>query len=170
MLGYPPALGGHQPFLHRPRADLTGPLPVGLSAPRGPLANGCFRPPRRGNVAAGHLAQLTGVSPAQIYLILPAVQAEADRFVGGLGVVEVIDQGHGNASHHVIPLLSAGRVANQPRVCCVSDHEPVAVTLFGSRRLMLFIPPAEQPSDLTACHLDLPRLAAVATLNPRSGL
>src|SRR5262249_61148972 len=69
MLGYPPALGGHEPFLPRPRADLTGPLPVGLSAPRGPLPNGRFRPPRRGNVAAGHLAQLTGVSPAQIDLI-----------------------------------------------------------------------------------------------------
>jgi len=141
MLGYPPALGGHEPFLHRPRADLTGPLAVGLSAARRPLANSRFRPPRRGNVAARHLAQLTGVSPAQIYLILPAVQAEADRFVGGLGLVEVIDQGHGNASHDAIPLLSAGRLVNQPRVCCVSDDEPVAVTLFGSRRLVLFTPP-----------------------------
>jgi hypothetical protein len=133
MLGYPAALGGHQPFLHRPRADLTGPLAVGLSAPRGPLANGRFWPPGRGDVAAGHLAQLTGVSLAQIYLILPAVQAEADRFVGGLGLVEVIDQGHGNASHHDIPLLSAGRVVNQPRVCGVSDHQPVAVTCSGAR-------------------------------------
>src|SRR5215470_9850629 len=116
MLGYSPALGGHQLFLHRPRADLTGPLAVGLSAPRGPLANGRFCPPGRGNVAAGHLAQFTGVSPAQIYLIFAAVQAETDRFVGGLGLIEVIDQGHGNASHHAIPLLSAGRVVNQPRV------------------------------------------------------
>src|SRR5215469_2461724 len=162
MLGYPPALGGHQPFLHRPRA-------VGLSASRGPLANGRFCPPGRGNIAARHLAQLTGVRFAQIYLIVPAVQAEADRFVGGLGIVEVIDQGHGNASHHAIPLLSAGRVVNQPRVCCVSDYEPVAVTLFGSRRLML-CSMAEQPSDLTACYLDLPRLGAVATRNARSGV
>jgi len=141
MLGYPPALGGHEPFLHRPRADLTGPLPVGLSAPRGPLPNGRFRPPGRGNVAAGHLAQLTGVSLAQVYLIFPAIQAEADRFVGGLGRVEIIDQGNGNASHDAIPLLSAGRLVDQPRVCSVSDHEPVTVTLFGSRRLVLFTPP-----------------------------
>jgi len=169
MLGYSPAVGGHQPFLHRPRADLTGPLAVGLSAPRGPLANGRFCPPGRGNVAAGHFAQFAGVSPAQIYLIFPAVQPETDRFVGSLGLVEVIDQGHGNASHHAIPLLSAGRVVSQPRVCCVSDDEPVAVTLFGSRRLML-CSPAEQPSDLTACDLDLPRLGPVTTRNPRSGL
>src|SRR5215470_3658120 len=169
MLGYPPALGGHQPFLHRPRADLTGPLAVGLSAPCGALANGRFCPPGRGNIAARHLAQLTGVSLAQVYLIVPAVQAEADRLVGGLGLVQVIDQGHGNASHHAIPLLSAGRIVNQPRVCCVSDDEPVAVTLLGSRRLMLHSP-TEQPSDLTACDLDLPRLGPVATRNPRSDL
>src|SRR5215469_7287218 len=169
MLGYPPALGGHQPFLHRPRADLTGPLAVGLSASRGPLANGRFCPPGRGNITARHLAQLTGVRFAQIYLIVPAVQAEADRFVCGLGIVEVIDQGHGNASHHEIPLLSAGRVVNQPRVCCVPDYEPVAVTLFGSRRLMP-CSQAEQPSELTACYLDLPRLGAVATRNARSGV
>jgi hypothetical protein len=167
MLGYPTALGGHQSFLHRPRADLTGPLAVGLSASPGPLANGRSCPPGRGNIAADHLAQLTGMSLAQIYLVVSAVQAEADRFVGGLGLVEVIDQGHGNASHHAIPLLSAGRVMHQPRVCCVSDYEPVAVTLFGSRRLML-CSLAGQPSDLTACHLDLPRLVAVATRNTRS--
>jgi len=93
MLGYAAALGCHQPFLNRPRADFTGPLAVGLSAARGPLTNGRFSTPCRGNVAADHLAQLTGVSFAQIYLIIPAVQAEADRFVGGLGLVEVIDQG-----------------------------------------------------------------------------
>lgn len=120
MLGYPAALGCHQPFLHRPRADLAGSLAVGLSAPRGSLANGRFCPPGRCDVTIGHLPQLTGVSLAQIYLIIPAVQAEADRFVGGLVRVEVIDQGHGNASHHAIPLLSAGRLLNQPRVCRVS--------------------------------------------------
>jgi hypothetical protein len=141
MLGYPAALGGHQPFLHCPRAYLTGTLAVGLSAPGGPLPNGRFCPPGRGNVAAGHLAQLTGVSLAQVYLIFPAVQAEADRFVGGLGRVEIIDQGHGNASHDAIPLLSAGRLVNQPRVCGVSDHEPVTAALFGRRRLVLFTPP-----------------------------
>jgi hypothetical protein len=116
MLGYPAALGGHKPFLHRPRAYLTGTLAVGLSAPRRPLPNGSFGSPGSGNVAVCHLAQLTGVSLAQVYLVFPAVQAEADRFVGGLGRVEVIDQGHGNASHDAIPLLSAGRLVNQPRV------------------------------------------------------
>jgi hypothetical protein len=116
MLGYPASLGGHQPFLHRPRAYLTGALAVGLSAPCRPLPNGRFWSPGSGNVAVGHLAQLTCVSLAQVYLVFPAVQAEADRFVGGLGRVEVIDQGHGNASHDAIPLLSAGRLVNQPRV------------------------------------------------------
>jgi hypothetical protein len=118
MLGYPAALGGHQAFRHRPRAYLTGALAIGLGAPRGPLPSARFWSPGSGNVAAGHLAQLAGVSLAQVYLVVPAVQAEADRFVGGLGRVEVIDQGHGNASHDAIPLLSAGRLVNQPRVAC----------------------------------------------------
>src|SRR5215469_15557794 len=110
MLGYPAALGCHQPFLHRPRAYLTG------------------------------------VSLAQIYLIIPAVKAEADRFVGGLVRVEVIDQGHGNASHHAIPLLSAGRLLNQPRVCRVSLSGTGSGHVVRSRRLTLRSP-AEQPSD-----------------------
>jgi len=51
-----------------------------------------------GDVPAGHPAQLAGVSPAQIYLIVPVVQAKADRFVG-LCLVKVIDQDHGDAPH-----------------------------------------------------------------------
>ena len=148
---YPAALRCHQPVFHGPGTDLTRPLAVGLGAPWPSMLDRRPRLAGYGDVPASHLVQLTGVSLTQIYLIVPAVQAKADRLVGGLGLVEVIDQGHGYVPHGAVPLLLAGTLANQPRVVCAPDCEPIAVTLFAIGRLVLFSGslPAGEPRCLT---------------------
>src|ERR1700756_691287 len=103
---------------------------------------------RRGDVPVGHLAQLSSVRPAQIYLIIAAVQAKADCLVG-LGLVEVIDQGHGYAPHFYSFALGglrprlrtdSGHACSRPGGWCCSQASS------GNGRPLI--------SD--ACHLDLP--------------